>query len=88
MKSIYLKKSALLAALLLAVSVFSEAQVKVGSRQSRSKSDQSTAKASSRIEQRNVRAHMEFLAGDALNGRGSGTQFELLAGQYIASLLQ
>lgn len=38
--------------------------------------------------ERNVRAHMEFLASDAMQGRGSGTQFELLAGQYIASQLR
>ncbi|HEX8421914.1 MAG TPA: M20/M25/M40 family metallo-hydrolase, partial [Pyrinomonadaceae bacterium] len=29
-----------------------------------------------------------FLASDAMQGRGSGTQFELLAGHYIASQLQ
>ncbi len=38
--------------------------------------------------ERNVRAHMEFLASDAMQGRGSGTQFELLAGQYIAAQLR
>jgi len=38
--------------------------------------------------ERNVRAHMEFLASDAMQGRGSGTQFELLAGLYIASQLR
>ncbi|HEV2798939.1 MAG TPA: M20/M25/M40 family metallo-hydrolase [Pyrinomonadaceae bacterium] len=38
--------------------------------------------------ERNVRAHMEFLASDAMQGRGSGTQFELLAGHYIASQLR
>jgi hypothetical protein len=41
-----------------------------------------------RIQERNVRAHMEFLASDAMQGRGSGTQFELLAGHYIASQLR
>lgn len=40
------------------------------------------------IQERNVRAHMEFLASDAMQGRGSGTQFEWIAGQYIASQLQ
>ncbi|MGI9106187.1 MAG: M20/M25/M40 family metallo-hydrolase [Pyrinomonadaceae bacterium] len=35
-----------------------------------------------------MRAHMEFLASDAMQGRGSGTQFELLAGHYIASQLR
>ena len=38
--------------------------------------------------ERNVRAHMEFLASDAMQGRGSGTGFELLAGHYIASQLR
>ena len=40
------------------------------------------------VRERNVRAHMEFLASDAMQGRGSGTQFELLAGHYIASQLR
>ena len=32
-----------------------------------------------------VRAHMEFLASDALNGRGSGTRDEWIAATYIAA---
>lgn len=44
--------------------------------------------AAQQVLERNVRAHMEFLASDAMQGRGSGTQFELLAGQYIASQLR
>ncbi|MDQ4120413.1 MAG: M20/M25/M40 family metallo-hydrolase [Acidobacteriota bacterium] len=40
------------------------------------------------VAERNVRAQMEFLASDAMQGRGSGTQFELLAGLFIASQLQ
>jgi len=32
-----------------------------------------------------IRAHMEFLASDALRGRGSGTHDELVAATYIAS---
>ena len=40
------------------------------------------------IQEKNVRAHMNFLASDAMQGRGSGTQFELLAGQYLASQMQ
>lgn len=39
------------------------------------------------ILERNVRASMEFLAGDALQGRGSGTQFEWIAAQYLASMM-
>lgn len=35
-----------------------------------------------------VRAHMEFLASDALRGRGSGTQDEWIAATYIASELE
>lgn len=35
--------------------------------------------------QRSIRAHMEFLAGDALRGRGSATPDELIAATYIAS---
>lgn len=40
------------------------------------------------VKEQNVRAEMNFLASDALQGRGSGSQFEWLAGQYIASQLQ
>lgn len=46
------------------------------------------AAAPPQVSERNVRAHMEFLASDAIQGRGSGTRFELLAGQYIASQLR
>lgn len=41
-----------------------------------------------KVKERNVRAEMEFLASDAMQGRGSGTQFELVAGTYIASQLR
>lgn len=37
------------------------------------------------ITERNVRAEMTFLAGDAMQGRGSGTQFERIAAEYIGS---
>ena len=40
------------------------------------------------IQERNVRAHIEFLASDALQGRGSGTVYELIAAQYIAAQLR
>lgn len=36
---------------------------------------------------RNIRAEMNFLASDALQGRGSGTQDELVAATYLASEL-
>jgi peptidase M28-like protein len=35
-----------------------------------------------------VQAHMEFLASDALRGRGSGTQDEWVAASYVASELE
>jgi hypothetical protein len=37
------------------------------------------------ISEASVRGHMEFLASDALNGRGSGTRDEWIAAEYIAS---
>jgi len=40
------------------------------------------------ISEASIRGHMEFLAGDALNGRGSGTRDEWLAAAYIASNLR
>lgn len=39
----------------------------------------------SEVEERNVRAGMYFLAGDAMQGRGSGTAFERVAAEYIGS---
>lgn len=39
----------------------------------------------SRINEKNVRAEMGFLAGDAMQGRGSGTMFERIAAEYIGS---
>ena len=40
------------------------------------------------VPEKNIRAHLEFLAGDALKGRGSATEYELIAAQYIASQLR
>ena len=40
------------------------------------------------ITEASIRAHMEFLAADALNGRGSGTRDEWIAAEYIASHLR
>jgi Zn-dependent M28 family amino/carboxypeptidase len=37
------------------------------------------------ITEASIRGHMEFLASDALNGRGSGTRDEWIAAAYIAS---
>jgi len=37
---------------------------------------------------RSVRAHMDYLAGDALAGRGSGTPQEHMAADYVASELR
>ncbi|HEX8195699.1 MAG TPA: M20/M25/M40 family metallo-hydrolase [Pyrinomonadaceae bacterium] len=74
MKLTNLKRTALFLALLLTIANSGVAQ--------------KTSKTVSPLEERNVRAQMEFLASDALQGRGSGTQFELLAGQYIASQMQ
>ena len=44
--------------------------------------------AGSGITQASVKGHLEFLAGDALNGRGSGTRDEWIAASYIASQLR
>ncbi len=37
------------------------------------------------ILERNIRAEMNFLAGDAMQGRGSATGFERIAAEYIAA---
>lgn len=86
MKSFFANKAVLIAILFLSAAGFSSSQTtprQVDSKNSgRQKSD------ASRIEERNVRAHIEFLAGDAMQGRGSGTQFEFIAAQYIASQMR
>lgn len=43
------------------------------------------AQNASAITERNIRAEMNFLAGDAMQGRGSGTMFERIAAEYIGS---
>jgi peptidase M28-like protein len=45
-------------------------------------------KSASRITEASVRSHMEFLASDALNGRGSGTRDEWIAATYIGSQMR
>lgn len=40
------------------------------------------------VDEPSVRAHMEFLASDALNGRGSGTRDEWIAVTYVAAQLR
>jgi hypothetical protein len=41
--------------------------------------------AAQQVGERSVRAHMAFLAGDSLNGRGSGTRDERIAASYVAA---
>ncbi len=43
------------------------------------------AQKSKAVDERNVRAGMQFLAGDAMQGRGSGTVFERIAAEYVGS---
>ena len=40
------------------------------------------------VSEASVRAHMEFLASDAMNGRGSGTRDEWLAATYAAASMR
>ena len=47
-----------------------------------------TAVFSQDVRQESVRAHMEFLASDAMQGRGSGTLFEKLTGVYLGSQMK
>ena len=47
-------------------------------------SERRTAKVCARC----IRAHMDFLASDALRGRGSGTPDELIAATYVAAQLE
>lgn len=43
---------------------------------------------SAAITEASVRGHMEFLASDAMNGRGSGTRDEWIAAEYIGAQLR
>src|SRR4030095_17147877 len=45
----------------------------------------SLAQVNDPIREDNIRAELGFLAGDAMQGRGSGTNFERLAAEYIGS---
>src|ERR1700733_9529117 len=76
MKLTFFRRPLFVAALLLLTTVFSFAQ------------QTQTAKTSAQITAKNIRAHMEVLAGDEMNGRGSGTKDELRAGEYIAGQLK
>jgi Peptidase family M28 len=49
---------------------------------------ETASRAESRITEASVRGHLEFLASDALNGRGSGTRDEWIAATYIAAQLR
>jgi hypothetical protein len=64
-----IKKVVILAAFIIAISINLFAQ----------------NKKSQAIAERNVRAGMTFLAGDAMQGRGSGTIFERITAEYIGS---
>lgn len=64
-----LKRSVLITSLVFTANLLSAAQ----------------SDARSAVNERNVRAQMMFLAGDAMQGRGSGTQFEWIAAEYVGS---
>jgi hypothetical protein len=69
MKNLYLKQTAFIIAILITFNTFSFAQKAL----------------KSVVKEKNVKAQMNFLAGDALQGRGSGTIFERIAAEYIGS---
>ena len=49
---------------------------------------QSPAQTNPTIAEATIRSHMEFLASDAMNGRGSGTEDEWRAAEYIGAQLR
>ncbi len=81
MKSIQLKIVILLGALLLTFSSFNFAQKKP-------RVVPKPKVETSQVQERNVRAELNFLASDAMQGRGSFSPFEWIAAQYIASQLE
>ncbi len=86
MKSNYFGKA--FAFLLLILPGFGNAQNVASVSQPSTVTVQKSSQSGSNIEERNVRANIEFLAGDALQGRGSGTLFEHISAQYFASLMR
>ncbi len=72
MKQCYIKRSCLIGTILLTANVFSFAQSHVKS-------------AIVTIEEKDVRAEMSFLAGDAMMGRAGGSVYERIAAEYIGS---
>ena len=52
------------------------------------RSGPATRASSGGISETSVRSHMEFLASDAMNGRGSGTRDEWIAVTYVAAQLR
>ncbi len=84
MRYLHIPKIIVLIVFLSASVSFSEAQTATGAKQKL----QTSAPENGAVEERNVRAELNFLASDALQGRGSGTQFEWIAAQYIGSQLQ
>ena len=70
--------------LLLLVSLFSVSAVG----QTPAAPSKPTARPSSKVCSACIRAHEEFLASDAMNGRGSATHDEMVAAVYIASELR
>jgi Zn-dependent M28 family amino/carboxypeptidase len=81
MNKISLTRARLLVAFSLASCVFAFGQTPA--------TQQTTAtRAAQTILERDVRAHEEFLASDAMQGRGSGTLFELIAGEYVGAELR
>jgi hypothetical protein len=76
MNQIYLKRAALTIALFVSFSTVAPLAFA-----------QKAAKAPL-VQERNVRAAMEFLASDAMQGRGSGTIYERIAAEYIGSQFQ
>lgn len=80
--------TAVLCFIFFSVSLTAAQQQRSASRKRVSPAGRNSQSRGSRVAERNVRAHMEFLAGDALQGRGSGSQYELIAGHYIAAQLR
>lgn len=77
MKNIYLKQTAIIFVFLLSFNSLSFAQKKPTAKIIKPKA--------SVVKETNVRAEMNFLASDAMQGRGSGTMFERIAAEYIGS---
>ena len=69
----------------MCASTLSSSSCWLAARTTRPRAPRRRAAARPGVTESSVRAHLEFLASDALNGRGSGTRDEQIAAEYVGA---